>query len=197
MSGDSEAYYNGPDQIIVEATDLWNANADGAVKIRDHDPESLVNDPPISVPSILERTAKKWPDHPAMAVKRDGVWVKWSYSQYYQESRTVAKAFIKLGLDRFCSVGILGFNAPEWFISQMAAIMAGGFSVGIYTTNSSDTCKYIAENCGANILVVEDEKQLEKVLKFKTEITHIKVNLFTSPHQNLSLASFCALSVRG
>ncbi len=59
--------------------------------------------------------------------------------QYYQESRTVAKAFIKLGLERFSSVGILGFNAPEWFIAQMGAIMAGGFSVGIYTTNTSGT----------------------------------------------------------
>ena len=174
----NEKYYNGPDQIIVEATELCNSNADGAVKIRDHDPESLIAEPPISVPSILENAAKNLPDHTAMAVKRDGTWIKWSYSQYYQESRIVAKAFIKLGLERFCSVGILGFNAPEWFIAQMGAIMAGGFSVGIYTTNTPDACRYIAENCRANILVVEDEKQLEKVLKFNSEIDHIKVNKF-------------------
>jgi len=70
-----------------------------------------------------------------LVVKRDGSWVEWTYKQYYDESCLVAKAFIALGLERFCSVGILGFNAPEWFIAQMGAIMAGGFSVGIYTTN--------------------------------------------------------------
>ena len=102
------------------------------------------------------------------------------FFQYHEESRTVAKAFVKLGLERFCSVGILGFNAPEWFIAQMGAIMAGGFSVGIYTTNSSDACKYIVENCRANILVVEDEKQLEKVLKFKSELSCIKVRRMSS-----------------
>jgi long-chain-fatty-acid--CoA ligase ACSBG len=179
MSEDIKIYNNGPDQLILEADSVYNWHPDGAVKIRDHDPESLIKDPPISVPSILERAAKKYPDHPAMCVKRDGAWVEWTYNMYHQESRTVAKAFIKLGLERFCSVGILGFNAPEWFIAQMGAIMAGGFSVGIYTTNSSDACKYIADNCKANIIVVEDEKQLEKVLKFKSELSCIKVIFHT------------------
>jgi len=70
-----------------------------------------------------------------MLVKRNGVWKEWTYKQYFEQSRIAAKAFIHLGLERFCSVGILGFNSPEWFIAQMAAIMSGGFSVGIYTTS--------------------------------------------------------------
>ena len=72
-------------------------------------------------------------------------------------------------------MGILGFNAPEWFISQNAAIMAGGFASGIYTTNSPEACKYIALNCRANILVVEDDKQLEKILAIKNELPDLKV----------------------
>ncbi len=48
-------------------------------------------------------------------------------------------------------------------------------SVGIIF--SSDACKYIAENCSANIIVVEDEKQLEKVIKFKSEMTCLKVRV--------------------
>jgi long-chain-fatty-acid--CoA ligase ACSBG len=39
--------------------------------------------------------------------------------------RTAAKGFIALGLEPFHSVCILGFNAPEWFISDLAAIFAG------------------------------------------------------------------------
>ncbi len=34
----------------------------------------------------------------ALAVKRNGNWIKWSYSQYGENVRSVAKAFIKLGL---------------------------------------------------------------------------------------------------
>lgn len=39
--------------------------------------------------------------------------------------RTVAKAFIKLGLERYHSVCILGFNSEQWFVADLAAIHAG------------------------------------------------------------------------
>ena len=42
-----------------------------------------------------------------------------------------------------------------------------GLAVGIYATNSSDTCKYILSNCKANVVVVEDDKQLQKILLVK------------------------------
>lgn len=40
-----------------------------------------------------------------------------------------------------------------------------GFAVGIYTTNSPEACHYVAENCSANIIVVENHKQLQKILE--------------------------------
>lgn len=154
---------NGPDQILP-ATSLTCTDADGAVKIRDHDEADLKNCPPLSVPSMLKATVDKYPDHVALRVKRDQVWQEWSYQRYWNESRLAAKAFLKLGLRRHHSVCIIGFNSPEWFVAQMGAILAGGFSAGIYTTNSADACNYIAENCRADILVVEDNKQR---IKFK------------------------------
>ena len=84
----------------------------------------------------VEHSPGIYPDKTALAVKRGGEWLKWSYKQYHSDSRTIAKAFVKLGLERHHSVGILGFNAPEWFIAQAGAIFAGGLSCGIYTTNS-------------------------------------------------------------
>lgn len=86
------------------------------------------------------------------------------------ETRTVAKAFIKLGLKRHHSVGILGFNSPEWFLADLGAVFAGGIATGIYPTNSTEACKFIAENCRANILVVEDEKQLEKIISVRDQL---------------------------
>lgn len=40
-----------------------------------------------------------------------------------------------------------------------------GFAVGIYTTNSPEACQYVADNCKANIIVVENHKQLQKILQ--------------------------------
>lgn len=52
--------------------------------------------------------------------------------EYEAEVRIVAKAFIKLGLQRYHSVCILGFNSPQWFIADIAAIYAGYFIVYFY-----------------------------------------------------------------
>ena len=60
-----------------------------------------------------------------------------------------------LGLNRFESVSILGFNSPEWLIANNGAIAAGGFAAGIYTTNEPPACKYIVEHCSARVVVVE------------------------------------------
>lgn len=43
-----------------------------------------------------------------------------------------------------------------------------GFAVGIYTTNSPEACQYVAENCRANIIVVENHKQLQKILQVRS-----------------------------
>ena len=37
--------------------------------------------------------------------------------------------------------------------------------MGIYATNSPEACHYVAENCEANVIVVENKNQLNKILK--------------------------------
>ena len=95
-------------------------------------------------------------------VKRDNVWLEWTFDEYWEESKNAAKAFIKLGLERYHSVCILGFNAPEWLFAQLGAIMAGGIAAGIYTTNQADACKYIIDHSRAHILVAENAAQFDK-----------------------------------
>ncbi|XP_011500028.1 PREDICTED: very long-chain-fatty-acid--CoA ligase bubblegum-like isoform X2 [Ceratosolen solmsi marchali] len=164
----------GPDQILSSDTDTtWEANGRVRIKL---DNQADEKSKPISVPGLLMKTANKYPNHPAL-ISRPGVDGKRSiltYKQYESQVRIVAKAFLHLGLERHHSVCILGFNTPEWFISDIAAIYAGGFAAGIYTTNSPEACQYCAESSRANIIVVEDEKQLEKILQIKNNLPKLK-----------------------
>lgn len=69
---------------------------------------------------------------------------------------------------------IIGFNSPEWYLADLGAVFANGLAVGIYPTNSPDACKYILKDCEANIVVVEDEKQLAKVLEVRGDCPALK-----------------------
>ena len=55
-------------------------------------------------------------------------------------------------------------------MADLAAVFAGGMAAGIYPTSSPDACRFIMQDCHANILVVEDDKQLAKFLDFKVRI---------------------------
>ena len=168
-----EEEQKGPDQIL-EAESFVSSSRFSCVKLRVLSGVTPDSNKPVSVPTLLQEAAAKKESHPALTVKREGKWVQWSYGQYLKEVRSVAKAFIKLGLKPRNSVGIIGFNSPEWYIADLAAVFANGIATGIYPTNSKDACKYIIKDCDANIVVVEDETQLTKFLSIKEECPELK-----------------------
>ncbi|XP_036771952.2 long-chain-fatty-acid--CoA ligase ACSBG1 isoform X3 [Manis pentadactyla] len=150
---------------------LWTTRADGRVRLR-IDPSCP--DPPHTVHRMFCETLDKYGDLSALGFKRQGSWEHISYSQYYQLSRKAAKGFLKLGLERTHSVAILGFNSPEWFFSAVGTVFAGGTVTGIYTTSSPEACQYIAHDSHADIIVVDTQEQLGKILKIWKNLPHLK-----------------------
>jgi long-chain-fatty-acid--CoA ligase ACSBG len=64
--------------------------------------------------------------------------------------------------------------APVWSTSDIYFIHFRGVAVGIYTTNSSEACFHCANQSKANIIVVQDQKQLDKILAIKSRLPHLK-----------------------
>ena len=67
-------------------------------------------------------------------------WKEYSRKTVYDTSKKVARAFIKMGLQDWEGVCIMGFNAPRWVFSYLASMYAGGLACGIYTTNNPGQC---------------------------------------------------------
>lgn len=44
----------------------------------------------------------------------------------------------------------------------------------MYTTNGVEACHHCLESSKANICVVEDDKQLQKILEVKSKLPHLK-----------------------
>ncbi|XP_056133758.1 long-chain-fatty-acid--CoA ligase ACSBG2 [Lampris incognitus] len=152
---------------------LWTCQGDGEVKLRMGE-SGLAAETPLTVNQMFTSAVQRFGSCVALSWKEGEQQRTLDYKGYYQACRTAAKSFLKLGLQRYHGVGILGFNSAEWFISDIAAILAGGFAVGIYTTNSPEACQYVAENCKANIIVVENHKQLQKILQVQDKLPHLK-----------------------
>ena len=138
-----------------------------------------------TVMEVFEKTAKKHADRPALKVKRGGTWVTTTWGEYRAQVRTAAKALIELGLEPGKGVSIIGFNCPEWSITDLAAIYAGGCPAGIYTTSSAEQCRYIASHAEAQVAMVENAAQLAKFLEIRDELPELKaIVLFEGTHDD-------------
>ncbi|XP_047295433.1 long-chain-fatty-acid--CoA ligase ACSBG2 isoform X3 [Homo sapiens] len=142
---------------------LWTTCRDGEVLLRlsKHGPG---HETPMTIPEFFRESVNRFGTYPALASKNGKKWEILNFNQYYEACRKAAKSLIKLGLERFHGVGILGFNSAEWFITAVGAILAGGLCVGIYATNSAEVCQYVITHAKVNILLVENDQQLQKIL---------------------------------
>ncbi|TRY71790.1 hypothetical protein TCAL_01059 [Tigriopus californicus] len=162
----------GPDRILP-AEDLTTWKREGATKIR-FSQDGFGSRKAISVPTYVRKACEEANNKPAVRFKKDGSWKTWSYTEYYAYIRCTARAMIKLGLEPYHAASIAGFNSPEWFLSCLGAIFAGGFSCGLYPTNSAEMNQFIMNDSSTQILVVEDDAALSKIWKIKDQVPSLK-----------------------
>lgn len=172
-SEQSETKSIGPDAVIPCST-ITCSKITGSVLIREPDE---VSKPYKSVATILKESAENYQEHPAFCYRNptnQEQWININYQDFYKRVCTVAKAFLKLGLEKYHSVCIIGLNSPEWLFSSFGAMVAGGIQSGIYTTNSPEACLHCLKKSYANIVVVQNEMQLEKILQVRHEAPDLK-----------------------
>ncbi|MEM7368634.1 MAG: AMP-binding protein [Bacteroidota bacterium] len=127
-----------------------------------------------TLPKIFQQTAQRLGDKTALRQKKFGLWEAISWTDYYQQARYAAQAFIELGLKAGEFVAILGDNAAEWVILDMGIQMAGGVSVGIYSTSSWKQVQYILNHADCKYLIAENEEQVDKWLQLRDQCPQLE-----------------------
>lgn len=134
----------------------------------------------------LRIIAKEYPRKIALKIKdgkdgKDGNKIKWKsvdYITYYKNTVGFAHS-LNYWLGTNVNVAILGFNSPGWFYSHLGCMLNGGTSIGLYPTSTKEMCKQIIDDCGAKVLVVEDDTQLQKFIGMK--IPNIQLIIYYAP----------------
>ena len=101
-------------------------------------------------------------------------WQGISWDSFDIQVHEFASALLACGLQRGDSVCILMGNVPEWPISDIGTIAAGGVGVGLYPTSSAEQCQYIIDHSDAAFVVVDTRAQLEKVLSVRAELPKVR-----------------------
>jgi long-chain acyl-CoA synthetase len=126
-----------------------------------------------STPARMLDQAQRRGDAPAYTAYDGANWVSTSWRDYAAQTRQAARALIALGFKADDSCAILGFNRPEWTITAIAAMMAGGRPAGVYWTSSEPEIAYILQHSESPVYLVETAEQARNALALKADCPNL------------------------
>jgi long-chain acyl-CoA synthetase len=112
-----------------------------------------------SIVDTALRHREQAPNAPLFKRRSGGGWSDVSSKTFMDEVDAVAKGLIANGIERGDRVAILSSTRYEWTVVDFAIWRAGGTTVAIYETSSSDQVQWILENSGTKLLVIENGDQ--------------------------------------
>ncbi|MEK7732529.1 MAG: AMP-binding protein, partial [Planctomycetota bacterium] len=74
---------------------------------------------------LFHRSADRFPDKPALQIRRDGRWICYSYDESLRATGTIMRRFQERGLVAGDRVVICAENGPDWGLTYLAAMRAG------------------------------------------------------------------------
>lgn len=134
-----------------------------------------------TLPKIVRSNAEKWGSHTAMAMKRYGIWQRFTWREYCENVKYFSLGLISLGLKPGDVACIIGDNEPEWFWAEFGIQAAGGVATGIFVDSIPSEVKYVASHAGASFAVVNDQEQTDKFLEIKAELPNLKKIIYWDP----------------
>ncbi len=103
-----------------------------------------------TVGGLLDHIAATYPDNDALVYVERGL--RYSYREFNEVCRTVAKGLLKLGVKKGDHVSIWAYNVPEWVILQFATAKIGAILVTINTSYKSAELEYILKQSDSSTL---------------------------------------------
>src|SRR5713101_7471455 len=112
--------------------------------------------PLMPVQQILEDSAARWPNNPAL----DFMGKKVSYDELNELANRAAKGFQKLGVKAGVHVGIYLPNTPHYLISFFGVLKAGGIVVNYSPLDAEKVLEHKVDDSETDILVTLDMSAL-------------------------------------
>src|SRR6266496_3818156 len=103
-----------------------------------------------TVGGLLDQMAGRFPDNDALVSVERGV--SYSYREFNELCRGVAKGLLRMGVKKGDHVSIWANNVPEWVILQFATAKIGAVLVTINTSYKSAELEYILDQSDSSTL---------------------------------------------
>ncbi|MDY3331264.1 MAG: AMP-binding protein [Pelistega sp.] len=132
-------------------------------------------------PRLLLKHAKERPNQAAMREKDLGIWQTFTWADVAVQVKSVANAFLDLGVKKGEHVGIVGENRPRLYIAMMAAQSVGGIPVPMYQDAVAQEMVHVLKDADLRIVVVENQEQVDKMLEVRDQVPALELVIYDDP----------------
>jgi long-chain acyl-CoA synthetase len=127
---------------------------------------------------ILSQLLEKYPKEDALAIKRNGKWVKFSTAEYKRMTDLVSFGLLASGFTKGDKIITISNNRPEWNFLDMGMSQAGVVHVPVYPNLGKTEYEYILTHSDAKMVIVSSKEFYDKIKPLIKKAPNI-LNLYT------------------
>ncbi|MEE9375534.1 MAG: long-chain fatty acid--CoA ligase [Rhizobiaceae bacterium] len=127
-----------------------------------------------TIVKLFQKRCAELGERTAHREKDFGIWLSYSWNDFYQNAKLIGLGLLSLGLKRGEVVSILSEDKKEWVYTDIGVQCVGGIGSGIYTTDSASQVDYLVNNSESKFLFIENDEQLDKYLEVKGKLKNLK-----------------------
>jgi long-chain acyl-CoA synthetase len=131
--------------------------------------------PERSVYELFRQVRSEHADTIAYRFKQAGQWHDVTWAEQFEACRLVARALMALGVRAGDRVAVLSDTKLDWVRADFGIHSCGAVTVGIYPSNLAEDCAYILNHCEAEVLFVENQAQLDKILSVRPNLPKLRL----------------------
>jgi long-chain acyl-CoA synthetase len=136
-------------------------------------PERLIRKT-TSIAQLLARRVHDTPDREAFRYPVGEQWRSMTWRQSGERIKAIAAGLLSLGLDREDRVGVVCNTRVEWLLVDLGIMAAGGATTTVYPSSTSEETAYILADSDTRYAIIEDDKQLAKLLEHRAQLPTLK-----------------------
>ncbi len=134
------------------------------------------------IPQLFYNRSRMWSNNTVFRYKKDGRWIDIKWSELENDVVAVASQLMAEGFKPRTHAAIISGNRPEWSVIDFATQSADVINVPVYPTNTADQVAYILDDSGAEMVFVEDQSQLDKIMAVKDKLPKLRKVVVIEDH---------------
>jgi len=156
-------------------------------------------DEPATLVDVFKLVARKNKRPDTLNYKKNNQWISISSDELMARAGRIAAGLYAIGVRHGDRVALLSESRAEWTLTDAGCVFAGAIDVPIYPTLMPQQVRYILNDSGASVLILEDRAKFDELKEILKECSALrKIVVFESEGvEDLDALTLEQLEARG